>query len=70
MRSLLMIDIPVEDLLKITGSVYKLVILAARRTVELNNGAKSEIDDPSIKKMSTIALYEIAEGKIKYKIKK
>jgi len=64
-----MIDVPIEDLLKRTNSLYKLVILAARRTIELIGGSKAQIDSPLQKKLSSVALQEIAEGKIGYKVK-
>jgi len=59
---------PVEKIFKGSDSIYKITILAARRAVELNNGAKKLIDTAT-SKFSTIALEEIAAGKIKYKIK-
>ena len=59
--------IPVEDLLKKVDSMYKLVILASRRTMELNNGGQKLVDSSPKVKMSTIALEEIREGKIGYK---
>jgi len=59
--------IPVEDLLKKVDSMYKLVILASRRTMELNNGGQKLVDSSPKVKMSTIALEEIREGKISYK---
>jgi DNA-directed RNA polymerase omega subunit len=57
-----------EDLLKQAGSVYKLVILASKRALELNEGKPKLIETPS-DKFSTIALEEIAQGKVKYKTK-
>ncbi|MBU1045236.1 MAG: DNA-directed RNA polymerase subunit omega [Candidatus Omnitrophica bacterium] len=55
-----------EKLVKQTGSIFKLAILAAKRTCELNNGFKAKIDDIKGKKLATIALEEIAEGKIEF----
>lgn len=49
-------------------SIFKTTILAARRAVELNNGAHKLIDTNSTR-FSTIALEEIIQGKVKYKIK-
>lgn len=60
--------VPVEKIFKGSDSIYKITILAARRAVELNNGAKKLIETAT-SKFSTIALEEIAAGKIKYKIK-
>ena len=63
---------PVEDLLKKThNSMYKLVILAAKRAQELGQGSEKlvDVDSPNTK-LTTIALKEIKEGKISYKEKK
>ena len=64
-----MVEVPLEGLLGKVGSVYKLSILAARRSLELNEGAP-----PLVKTRdactSTIALEEILQGKIKYRIPK
>ena len=54
----------VQDLLSKTGSIYKLVILAARRATELNSGA-SKLVETDGEKISSIALEEIAQGKVK-----
>jgi len=59
---------PVGKIFKDAGSIFKLSILAARRAVELNNGANKLITTNTTK-FSTIALEEIAAGKVKYKIK-
>ncbi len=56
--------ISIEELLKKTGSVYKLVILASRRALELNKGAVPLVKEKKTSKLSTIALREIQEGKI------
>ena len=60
---------PVEKIFKGSDSIYKITILAARRAVELNNGAKPLIET-STTRFSTIALEEVAAGKITYKVKK
>ena len=56
--------VPVQDYLPKTNSIYKLVIMASRRASELNNGAPKlvEADD---QKVTTIALEEIAQDKVK-----
>ena len=59
---------PVGKVFKDSDSIFKLTIIAARRAVELNNGAHKLIDTVT-SKFSTIALEEIAAGKVKYKIK-
>lgn len=61
--------ISTEDLLDKTNSVYKLVILASKRALELNNGSPKLVETES-KKVSTIALEEIKQGKIGMKEKK
>ena len=56
-----------EELLEKTDSIYKLVILAAKRAVELNSGAGKLIEASPNIKLSTLALEEIRQGKIKLK---
>lgn len=51
-----------------TGSIFKLVILASRRAIELNEGAANLIDAPAKAKAMNVAIEEIAEGKISYKV--
>jgi len=60
--------VPLEKLLdKSGGSIYKLVILAARRGLEIAEGQPKLVEiDPSVKP-STVALFEIAAGKVQYK---
>jgi DNA-directed RNA polymerase omega subunit len=60
--------IPIENLLNKTDSVYKLVILAAKRAVELNQGAGRLIEVGPGVKLSSIALREISEGKVALKL--
>lgn len=60
--------IPLKDIFDKSDSIYKLTIIAARRAVELNNGAQKLVDTDSTK-FSTIALEELIRGKVKYKIK-
>ena len=62
--------VSIENLLeKSDNSIYKLVILASRRALELNEGSQKLVDTDS-KRISTIALEEIVEGKIGMKEKK
>lgn len=61
--------IPIQDLVNKTGSTYKLVILAARRAIELSEGAARLVDGPLDEKTTNIAINEILAGKITYKIK-
>ncbi len=55
---------PVQNLLANSDSLYKLVVMAARRAVELNAGAPKLVETES-ENPSSIALEEIAQGKIK-----
>ena len=63
-------QIQFEELLKRTGSIYKLVNLASKRALQLNDGAPRLINDDETEKISTIALKEILEGKVLYKPRK
>jgi len=63
-----MINIPKEDLLEKVPSVYKLVILASRRAIEINEGS-AKLVSTKLEKASQIALEEIRQGKVTYKIK-
>ena len=52
--------VPIEELLKSShGSVYKLVILAARRALELGAGSEKLVDADPNAKLTSIALQEI-----------
>lgn len=62
-------NVSVQDLVRKVGSVYKLVILASRRTVELNDGAAPLVSaGPAGSKFSNMALREIADGKVTLKV--
>ena len=61
-----MAQTPIEELLKKCGSVYKLVILAAKRAKELAGGAPVLIETGQ-RKATSIALEEILQGKVFYK---
>jgi len=61
--------VAVQDLLSKTDSLYKLVVLAAKRAGELNAGAPKLIETNS-QKVSSVALEEIAEGKVRLQIEK
>lgn len=58
---------PIDELLKRCGSIYKLVVVAARRAKELAEGAPKLIEG-DLKKVTSIALEEIHQGKVLYKI--
>ena len=62
--------IPVEKLLEKTGSVYKLVIVAAKRALELSEGSPKLVTSSAKEKPALTALREIIEGKVGVKIKK
>lgn len=63
--------VPLEKLLdKSYDSIYKLVILASKRALEIAEGQPKLVNDKPSTKPSTIALHEIAEGKVEaHKIK-
>ncbi len=61
--------VPLEKLMKKDTSLFKLILTAAARANELAQGAQPLIQTGS-KKVSTIALEEIAAGKVGYKEKK
>lgn len=57
--------VPLEKLIdKSFGSMYKLVTLVAKRALELAEGAPRLIDAPSDIKVTTLAMEEIALGKV------
>ncbi|MFA5059340.1 MAG: DNA-directed RNA polymerase subunit omega [Candidatus Omnitrophota bacterium] len=58
---------PLEQLLpRAAGSIYKLILLASKRALELADGLPPLIDFPS-QKTATIALDEILAGKVETK---
>ena len=59
----------IDKLLDKIQSIYKLVILAARRTIELADGGQKLVEMRADAKPANIALQEIIEGKITYKVK-
>ena len=64
------INIPIQELLEKTGgSAFKLCNLASKRAIELNDGAPKLIEG-NFPKITTAALEEIREGKIKLTKKK
>ncbi|MCG8429868.1 MAG: DNA-directed RNA polymerase subunit omega [Candidatus Omnitrophica bacterium] len=63
--------LPLENLLdKSNGSVYKLVILAAKRALEIAEGQPKLVEASEAIKPSTVALMEISGHKIESRIKK
>lgn len=61
--------VPIQELYNKTNSLYKLVILAARRAIELSEGAAKLVETTPEEKPSNIALKEIMADKISYKVK-
>jgi len=62
-------DMPIDLLINKTGSLYKLVVLAARRAIELGEGAAKLVDVAKDIKPINVALREILDGRITYKEK-
>jgi len=61
--------VPVEELLKASdGSIYKLTMLAAKRSLQIADGDKPLVDGTEDKPLDA-ALREIAAGKIRLKKK-
>ena len=59
-----MSNVPVENLIKQCPDIFKLVLGAAERANELNEGAAPLVKS-NFKKVTTIALEEIAAGCVK-----
>ena len=60
--------IPLENLIdKTQGSMYKLVTLVSRRALELAEGSPRLVEAPQDMKITTLAMKEIAEGKVSLK---
>lgn len=59
--------VEMEKLLEKTGSLYKLVILAARRALEIANGSPRLVEAGVKEKPAVVALREIAQGKVRLK---
>ncbi len=63
-----MVYVELEKLLdKSCESIYKLVILASKRALEIAEGQPKLVQANASIKPSTIALYEIAAGKVQCK---
>ncbi|MBI5167209.1 MAG: DNA-directed RNA polymerase subunit omega [candidate division NC10 bacterium] len=59
--------IPIEELLEQVDSKYRLVMIAANRSKQLNKGASPMIQAKG-RKPTYIALEEIAQGALKYEL--
>ena len=62
-------NLAIDSLINKTGSLYKLVMLTSLRAIELSDGAPNLVGEKPDAKPVNIALKEIAEGKISYKVK-
>lgn len=60
-----MVQVPIEDLLKQCPSIYKLVVMAAKRAKELSEGSPKLVET-DFKKVTSVALEEIRQGKVVY----
>ena len=61
-------SVALENLIdKSDNSIYKLVILASKRALEIAEGQPKLVQANSSLKPSTIALHEIAANKVRYK---
>ena len=60
--------IPVEKLLdKSNGSIYRLVVAASKRALEIAEGQPKLLDTVYSTKPSSVALEEIAAGRVRVK---
>ncbi len=58
--------VPLEKLIdKSKGSMFKLVLFVSRRALELAEGAARLIEAPADIKVTTLAMMEIAEGRVR-----
>jgi len=64
-----MSDITMENLMKKVQSRYKIVVLAAKRALELSEGKEKLTEASPSLKLSAVAIKEINEGKITYSIR-
>ncbi|MFA6141980.1 MAG: DNA-directed RNA polymerase subunit omega [Candidatus Omnitrophota bacterium] len=62
-------DLAIDTLLNKTGSLYKFVVLTSMRAIELSDGAANLVGEKATAKPVNVAIKEIAEGKISYKVK-
>ena len=60
-----MAHVPIDELLDRCSSIYKLVVIASKRAKELAEGSPKFVEMDS-KKVTSIALEEIRQGKVVY----
>jgi len=63
-------EIALEELLMKTGSIFKLSNMAAMRAMELNEGMKKLVDADPKEKLTSVAIKEIINDKVKLKQEK
>ncbi|MFH1553242.1 MAG: DNA-directed RNA polymerase subunit omega [Candidatus Omnitrophota bacterium] len=61
-------EISRDELIAKTGSIYKLCNVAALRAMELNSGMRKLVEAEPGEKVTTIAIREISEGKVRMKL--
>ncbi|MFC1643970.1 DNA-directed RNA polymerase subunit omega [Candidatus Omnitrophota bacterium] len=61
-------EISRDDLIEKCGSIYKLCNIAALRAMELNSGMRKLVEAELNEKVTTIAIREISEGKVRMKL--
>jgi DNA-directed RNA polymerase subunit K/omega len=60
--------VPLEKLIdKSNGSMYKLCVFVSRRALELAEGAARLVEAPADIKVTTLAMMEVAAGKVQMK---
>jgi len=62
-------NMAIDSLINKTGSLYKLVMLTSLRAIELSDGAPNLVGEKAEAKPVNVALKEIMEGKISYRVK-
>jgi len=60
-------EMPIDKLINKTKSLYKLVVMTARRAIEIGDGAAKLTDMPKETKPANAALREILEDRVTYK---
>lgn len=52
------------------NSIYKMIITAANRAIELGEGSRRLVESKPTDNVLNVALKEMKEGKVSYKVKK
>jgi len=61
-------EVDIQNLVIKVGSVFKLCNLAAARATEINSGMKRLVDADPNEKVTTVAIREIANDKVSFKL--